>query len=784
MAIVTGDPAVADAIFRSPDTSDQCVGDVACQLVCRPHRNRRPALRVRMLPEVVRDLVLHPNYGLPDDEIAALLHDVFKMSPPLALHLIGVLGLTHPDWLQGVVSDASDAGEFALEIGMAMLAPGEPVSVEDDDDDKGDDEMECDETQKKDDTLDLLGHAPAPLGSIRAFLSRAHDDDDDMLAALDSLLDKIKVDGDLASSYNTIIQPLGGISWIMSLLGHSNPRIASHGSRLLLAVIKSPLSPVDALACTGAVHSLATFLSRACTQSGIRVKPAWTVVEKIAAARTAFLRELLHSHLLKSIATLGSTNTDTGTSSDVEETTGTAEVEDGGNLGKAIQVVGDLYFAASKDQIAHQVADDFAAAVVAIGRNIERIAAEGHLGKFQWMFGMILGNPVASILGLFFEQVDIVSQFQRVLCGPDTGAAVGSKKHGNKGSHYYAFSIILTLAHHRCGRMIAATCPWDRILGLVVRDAHDPNSTLSAAVLRTFFGCLDFLEATGLPPMPVPEVDDPNDEDYVVTEDDKEVHVSDNEGSDEEAPDDEGSEEEGSEDEGAESGVEPGVDVGEDEDEEADDQDADDEEVEDADDEDVEVENDDTEGQVKVKVEDAEIEESTFESEASASETDESEDGDSEADEDDSEDEDAEAPPAIDWGVWLAEADAIITTDWYKQFAELLGRPKSGAKFETNLEMWGGDLTRLEPRLDALRRSPIMRQLVEGNARLARALIDAADRGVVTTRRELVTRLVKTCDKIPTANLMRACAACKPLSKGESFLPCPECRVRVKELVF
>ncbi|KAI9217966.1 hypothetical protein BC828DRAFT_399942 [Blastocladiella britannica] len=319
MAIVGGHPAVADAIFRSPDTSDQCVGDVVYHLVCRPHRNRRPTLRVRKLPAGVRELVFRPDHGLPDAEIAALVHDVFKVSPSLALHLVGVLGLTHQDWMQGNVSDASDAGDCYMQ-----------------DDDEFDPRAKTRHAVARAFLNRVVPNSDThPRRWVRPalFFSGGHDDDA-VLAALDSLLDEIKVD------------------------------------ELLLAVTTTPLSPEQVTKFPGALLALTKFLSRACTQPDMNIKPAWAVVEMIAAIKPAFMHDLMHSGLLKSIVTL-----------DINRSTSTNQIGEVGNLGNAIKVVGDLYFAMSTSTglVADRVFKDLGAAVIAIGRNIERIAFEGRL---------------------------------------------------------------------------------------------------------------------------------------------------------------------------------------------------------------------------------------------------------------------------------------------------------------------------------------------------------------------------------------------------------------------
>ncbi|KAI9217110.1 hypothetical protein BC828DRAFT_271847 [Blastocladiella britannica] len=93
-----------------------------------------PAPALKKLPAIIRDLVLHPDYGLDADGIVRLLCNVFCVSPPMALHLLSMPGLAGPDWFMGVISDNGSADGYLLEIYSAMLklwpAGGRPPRVD------------------------------------------------------------------------------------------------------------------------------------------------------------------------------------------------------------------------------------------------------------------------------------------------------------------------------------------------------------------------------------------------------------------------------------------------------------------------------------------------------------------------------------------------------------------------------------------------------------------------------------------------------------------------------
>ncbi|KAI9219826.1 hypothetical protein BC828DRAFT_385099 [Blastocladiella britannica] len=120
LAIVTnGKAKSADAIIRA-SKNDSLVRRVVYRLVCRPHRNRRYLLRLDTLSKIICDLVHHCEYGLDTDGFVGLLYGVFKMSPPMALHLQALIGLTGPGWMLGVVADKGSAEGYALEMYMGL----------------------------------------------------------------------------------------------------------------------------------------------------------------------------------------------------------------------------------------------------------------------------------------------------------------------------------------------------------------------------------------------------------------------------------------------------------------------------------------------------------------------------------------------------------------------------------------------------------------------------------------------------------------------------------------
>ncbi|KAI9217131.1 hypothetical protein BC828DRAFT_408792 [Blastocladiella britannica] len=129
MAIVTsGKAESADAIFSAPSNRDDAcyiVQRMVHQLVCRPHLNRRAALKLLTLSTIIHDLVHHPVYGLDSKVFALLLRFVLRVSPPMALHLLGLIGLAGPGWVMGVIADNGSSQGYALEMYSAMLNFGD-----------------------------------------------------------------------------------------------------------------------------------------------------------------------------------------------------------------------------------------------------------------------------------------------------------------------------------------------------------------------------------------------------------------------------------------------------------------------------------------------------------------------------------------------------------------------------------------------------------------------------------------------------------------------------------
>ncbi|KAI9217280.1 hypothetical protein BC828DRAFT_418240 [Blastocladiella britannica] len=122
--VSTESAEAADAVFRaqkSVDASRTLVRQAVRRLVLRQHRNHLAWLRLLTLPIIIRDLVHHPDYGLDTNEFALLLYKVFQVSPPMALHLLNLIGLAGPGWVMGVIADNRSADCYAREIYAAMM---------------------------------------------------------------------------------------------------------------------------------------------------------------------------------------------------------------------------------------------------------------------------------------------------------------------------------------------------------------------------------------------------------------------------------------------------------------------------------------------------------------------------------------------------------------------------------------------------------------------------------------------------------------------------------------
>ncbi|KAI9217639.1 hypothetical protein BC828DRAFT_440720 [Blastocladiella britannica] len=115
---------IANAIFGAAKNlarSRDLVRTVTYRLVCRPYHNRRYLLRQGSLPKIIRNLVHRRDYGLDADRFAQLLYDVFKISPPMALHLPSLIGLGDPRWIMGVIAYDGTPKGYAQEMQSAML---------------------------------------------------------------------------------------------------------------------------------------------------------------------------------------------------------------------------------------------------------------------------------------------------------------------------------------------------------------------------------------------------------------------------------------------------------------------------------------------------------------------------------------------------------------------------------------------------------------------------------------------------------------------------------------
>ncbi|KAI9225004.1 hypothetical protein BC828DRAFT_401777 [Blastocladiella britannica] len=269
MAIVKSCKAKsADVIFRAPKNlvkSRILVRQVVHRLVCCPHRNRRYSLRLN------------------------LLHGFFQVSPPTALHLQHLVGLTGPDWAMGVIADSGSTKGYALEMYSAMLNFGTL------------------EVKRLDATMPDVAHAFMDLANP---LANSADMEWTRNAADSALMPDGFIEGDLYPLADTHLPeeienaPPGGLTWILSHLRSSDLGIVSFASVLLHRIIRDEYVPLDnVFDHPGIASGLVQALSLVATSDETNTQPAWQVAEQFVGFGPDYLHSITGSDFLRNVAT-------------------------------------------------------------------------------------------------------------------------------------------------------------------------------------------------------------------------------------------------------------------------------------------------------------------------------------------------------------------------------------------------------------------------------------------------------------------------------------------------
>ncbi|KAI9215868.1 hypothetical protein BC828DRAFT_38939, partial [Blastocladiella britannica] len=151
---------------------------------------------------------------------------LFAASPPMALHLVSLIGLAGYGWVMGDIADNGSADGYALEMCAAMLNFGYVQ-------DERLDEMRADIANGF-----LAIAVPESSGPwIKRAVNSAQISNriGDNPASLDPEL-YLSV-GDIGNPYERLIVPLGGLFWIMAHVRSNDWHISLFGAQLLQRVI-------------------------------------------------------------------------------------------------------------------------------------------------------------------------------------------------------------------------------------------------------------------------------------------------------------------------------------------------------------------------------------------------------------------------------------------------------------------------------------------------------------------------------------------------------------------
>ncbi|KAI9218158.1 hypothetical protein BC828DRAFT_228174 [Blastocladiella britannica] len=449
MAIVVGGTAASgDAIIRaSKHDSRQLARQVVHRLVCRPHRNRRFSLKLMALPTIIRDFVHHRDYGLDADGFVELLHGIFQLSPPMALHLLGLVGLAGPGWVMGVTSDNGSANGYALEMYAAMLNFGVL-------EDRRLEGMRADIAKR---FLDLAA-PPSDFDWIRnaAHFAQTSDglaDDGSEPDRDDYLPMSVLVD-----PYELVVVPLGGLAWVMSQIRSTNPIIVSFGAKLLIRINIGILDDNTVLNHPGAASGLVEALSSAAALEGTDIWHLWCTTERYLGTRPSLIHDVLVSDLVKNIATRCKQP-----SPDYDWTGAPAAVR-------------GLYKFAIQENASPDVVCEIADVAIAICQH-----PLTNLFKRLDLIDQLLNLPVETVVHSLIEKA---YTFSRLLMLPNTLADRNTSR-----------NLV-----HQCGRAIASLGGWGRILAIISTADDEELPNLFHNVVQVCFGEPEILAALEAPP--------------------------------------------------------------------------------------------------------------------------------------------------------------------------------------------------------------------------------------------------------------------------------------------
>ncbi|KAI9217179.1 hypothetical protein BC828DRAFT_441000 [Blastocladiella britannica] len=390
----------------------------------------------------MRDLVHHPDYGLGAKGFAELLHGVFCVFLPLALHLVSLLGLAGPDWFMGVIADNGSAEGYALEMHSAMLNFG---MLEDD-------RLEVMRTEIANTFMDLAVPPTTRMHWTRAASTCARAPNGLHVTHDDLDVNAFLLEG-IESPYERLIVPLGGLAWHMSHARRSDAGIASFGINLMNRTYHRYNSLDKVLGHPGFSFSLFQLLSRAAASSdGADIDILWDMVFCIIEARPQIWLEVVSLDLLKVISASCSRTS-----------------PDGALEGTALAVGYLVEFA-------------------------------GHsLGDYLDMIGEIVKAPNTTVASLLFEQVDVPAI---LACGIDidrhdcTDVLLRLLRLPNKVTGLDATRSLKI----QCGHALANIGGWDWIWDVISDTEKEQPPSLFNSIVCKFFGEPEILNALAAPP--------------------------------------------------------------------------------------------------------------------------------------------------------------------------------------------------------------------------------------------------------------------------------------------
>ncbi|KAI9219254.1 hypothetical protein BC828DRAFT_416623 [Blastocladiella britannica] len=434
--VISGKAESTDAIFSAPSNRDDAcyiVQRVVHRLVCRPHLNRRVAL-----PTIILDLVHHPVYGLDSKGFALLLRFVLRVSPPMALRLLGLIGLAGPGWVTGVIADNGSSQGYALEMYSAMLNFGDL-------EDSRLNAMVADIANECSElpvcyywTLETIHSARTSRELPQTGYASSH-------------VDAFFPDEGIARAHEKNIVPLAGLSWIMAHIRSIDPKTARFGAEMLTYVLDDGVPAICAVTHPGVAFGVIQALSLAAASQWGHVNTLWDIAARFIGDTFSYLNDMTSSDLLKNLVL------------------GCSRPAPGNYLNGAAKIMIGLFRLLGGANMAPNLALDFSSAAIAlryypIRDRLEIFAMVDQMVSYQ-------NSTVASLLS---EHWDIPSFYAEVISFPDASgqtraAALQKLLHHPKRLTDQTASDTLAI---QCGRALASVGAWDRI-SYIVPNAAD-----------------------------------------------------------------------------------------------------------------------------------------------------------------------------------------------------------------------------------------------------------------------------------------------------------------------